>query len=99
VDSADAGSERLELTAHAGLLRDLFGNPFRPVTIDPTGLTPNVVMLARSFYHDRNFAGLPILADALEESGCTSPDLLDHLRGPGPHVLGCWALDTVLNKG
>ena len=41
---------------------------------------------------------LPILADALEDAGCTSPELLDHLRGPGPHVLGCWALDLLLMK-
>jgi hypothetical protein len=57
-----------------------------------------VVTLARSIYDDRRFTDLPILADALEESGCTSQELLDHLRGPGPHVLGCWGLDLVLNK-
>jgi hypothetical protein len=22
--------------------------------------------------------------------------MLDHLRGPGPHVRGCWALDLAL---
>jgi hypothetical protein len=42
--------------------------------------------------------GLAVLADALEDAGCTDPDLLGHLRGPGPHVRGCWALDLLLKK-
>jgi hypothetical protein len=43
-------------------------------------------------------ARLALLADALEEAGCTNADLLGHLRGPGPHVRGCWALDLLLGK-
>jgi hypothetical protein len=82
----------------AALLRDILGNPFRPVAIDPAWLRPTVVQLAQVLYDSRNFADLPILADALEESGCTSQELLDHLRGPGPHALGCWVLDLVLGK-
>jgi hypothetical protein len=42
---------------------------------------------------------LAVLADALEEAGCADPDLLGHLRGPGPHVRGCWAVDLLLGKG
>ena len=49
-------------------------------------------------YQERAFERLPILADALEEAGCDDPDILSHLRGPGPHVRGCWALDLVLGK-
>ncbi len=41
---------------------------------------------------------LGVLADALEDAGCTDAELLGHLRGPGPHVRGCWALDLVLGK-
>jgi hypothetical protein len=92
-------AEDEERSYQSALVRDIFGNPFRPVTLDTAWLTPTVTALARSVYEDRNFADLPILADALEEIGCTSQELLDHLRGPGPHVLGCWALDLVLNKG
>ena len=40
----------------------------------------------------------PILADALEDAGCDDADILDHLRGTGPHVRGCWAVDLVLGK-
>jgi hypothetical protein len=48
---------------------------------------------------DRAFDRLPILADALEDAGCDDGDLLAHLRGDGPHVRGCWALDLVLERG
>jgi hypothetical protein len=43
-------------------------------------------------------ACLARLADALEDAGCTDPELLGHLRSPGPHVRGCWAVDLVLGK-
>jgi hypothetical protein len=49
-------------------------------------------------YEERAFDRLPILADALEEAGCAEADLLAHLRGPAPHVRGCWALDLLLGK-
>jgi hypothetical protein len=39
-----------------------------------------------------------ILADALEEAGCTDAAILSHLRGPGPHVRGCWVVDLLLGK-
>jgi len=89
----------------AGYLRDVFGNPFRPVAGDPAWLTPTVVSLARAAYDERLLLSgeldrdrLLILADALEEAGCTNPSLLGHLRGSGPHVLGCWAVDLLLGK-
>jgi hypothetical protein len=88
-----------ELAAHAALLRHVVGNPFRPVTADPSWLTPTAVALAEGIYEEKAFERLPILADALEEAGCADPDLLGHLRSPGPHVRGCWALDLVLGKG
>lgn len=43
-------------------------------------------------------ARLAVLSDALEESGCTDAAILEHLRSPGPHVRGCWALDLILGK-
>src|SRR5438045_536785 len=52
---------------------------------------------AARLYAEGDFAALPVLADALEEAGCADADLLGHLRGPGPHVRGCWALDRLLN--
>ncbi len=87
------------------VLRCIFGNPFRPVTLDPAWLTPIVLALARAAYDERvrpegtlNPARLAVLADALEDAGCTDADVLGHLRGPGPHVRGCWCLDLLLGK-
>ena len=87
------------------LLRCVFGNPFRPVTLDPSWRTPDVLSLAQAAYEQRTLpAGtleperLALLADALEDAGCDSAAILAHLRGPGPHVRGCWALDLLLGK-
>ena len=41
---------------------------------------------------------MPILADVLQDADCTSDDTLNHCRGPGPHVRGCWVVDLVLGK-
>ena len=83
----------------AGLLREIFGNPFRPVALDPRWLTSDAVALARGVYADGAFDRLPILADALQDAGCDNPNILDHLRGDRGHVRGCWALDLILAKG
>jgi hypothetical protein len=71
---------------------------FRPVTFKPVWLTSTVVGLARQMYESRDFSPMPILADALQDAGCDSDDILDHCRGPGPHVRGCWVVDLVLGK-
>ncbi|MCE9566330.1 MAG: hypothetical protein K8U57_30265 [Planctomycetes bacterium] len=86
------------LVAEAGLVRDIFGNPFRPVTVDPAWLTSTVLQLAGGIYEDRAFARLPILADALQDAGCDNDDVLNHCRQPDEHVRGCWVVDLVLGK-
>jgi hypothetical protein len=87
------------------LINEAHGNPFRPVTLDPAWQAPQVVALAQAAYDNRDrFAGtldparLAALADALGGAGCDQPDLLAHLRGAGPHVRGCWAVDLLLGK-
>jgi hypothetical protein len=87
------------------LLRDIFGNLFRPVPLSPAWRTPQVVALGQAAYEERELpsgkldvARLAVLADALEEAGCDQADILNHLRGPGPHVRGCWAVDLLLGK-
>jgi hypothetical protein len=89
---------RSELRELSRLLRDIFGNPFRPVTVDPAWLTSTVVQLAGGIYADRAFDRLPIMADALQDAGCDEAEILGHCRGPGPHVRGCWVVDLVLGK-
>lgn len=91
--------------AQAALLPDLFGNPFRRVHPAPSLLKWNdgaIVKLAQAIYEDRDLpsgrldrARLSVLADALEEAGCIEAEILGHLRVPGPHTRGCWALDVV----
>ncbi len=90
--------EAAEQEAQAQLLRDIVGNPFEPVWTDPVWLTEDVVDQARNTYDGRTFGRLPALADALEDAGCESAELLGHLRGPEPHARGCWALDLILGK-
>jgi hypothetical protein len=98
-----------ELAGQAALLRDLLGPlPFRAVLIDPAWLTWKsgvVVRIAQAAYDNRQLpcgtlvpARLAVLADALEEAGCADAEVLGHLRSPGPHARGCWALDLILGK-
>jgi hypothetical protein len=98
-DNARARALRAEQLAQCHLVREVFGNPFRPVAINPAWLTSDVVLLARGIYEERAFDRLPILADALQDAGCDSDDILDHLRDANAtHVRGCWALDLVLGR-
>jgi hypothetical protein len=92
------GSGRGEQAALATLFREIFGNPFRLVAVDPRWLTSTVLALARGIFADRAFDRMPILADALQDAGCESDDILGHCRGPGPHTRGCWVVDLVLGK-
>jgi hypothetical protein len=78
------------------LLRDVFGNPFRPVSFDPEWRTAVVVSLARNMYDSRDFSTLPILSDALQDAGCANEDILNHCRSWGLHVKGCWVVDLAL---
>lgn len=81
------------------LMHDIFGNPFRPATFLPEWRTTTVLNLAQQMYDSRDFSPVPILADALQDAGCDNADILNHCRGPGSHVRGCWVVDLVLGKG
>jgi hypothetical protein len=63
-----------------------------------TGSQPSCAALATAAYGFEDWPLLPLLADALQDAGCAEQSLLEHLRGPGPHARGCWALDLVLGK-
>jgi hypothetical protein len=87
-----------ESAVHCDIIRDIFGNPFRSVPFAPEWRTPTVLAMARQMYESRDFSPMPILADALQDAGCGSDDILIHCRRPGPHVRGCWVVDAVLSK-
>jgi hypothetical protein len=80
------------------LFRDIFGNPYRLVSVASVWLTSDVRTLAEGIYEDRAFDRMPILADALMDAGCDNEDILDHCRSAGPHVRGCWVIDLLLGK-
>lgn len=82
----------------SALLRDIFGNPFRPVAIDPKWKKPPILALTESIYNDRAFDHVAGLADTIEEAGCQDAEILDHLRGSGKHVRGCWVVDLLIGK-
>jgi hypothetical protein len=88
----------VEQVWQAGVLRDIFGNPFGLVSLNASAPPAFVKSLAKDVYEERRFEDLPILADAFEEAGCTDSDLLAHCRQPGPHVRGCWVVDLILGK-
>jgi hypothetical protein len=86
-------------TAVSNLLRDIFGNPFRPVAFNPAWRTSAAVALATQMYGSRDFGNMPVLGDALEDAGCDNADVIAHCRDPhGVHVRGCWVVDLVLGK-
>jgi len=83
----------------AALVREVAGNPFRPVSLDPAWRTSTVVALAKQMYESRDFSTMPILADALQDADCVSDDILSHCRDTRQaHVRGCWVVDKVLGK-
>src|SRR5262249_2457089 len=100
------GPDDPERAAQVSLVREFLGNPFRPLVLAPSVFHWNdriIPKLAGALYADRALPSGPldngrlaILADAVEEAGCTDAEVLAHLRGPGPHVRGCWALDALL---
>jgi hypothetical protein len=96
-----APSSKVEAGWQAMFVRDIVGNPFRTVTIKPSWLqSKNGIAreIAHAIYDEGAFDRMSNLADALEEAGCDNVEILSHLREPGLHVRGCWALDLILGK-
>jgi hypothetical protein len=89
----------LEALDAVDLLREVFGNPFRTITINPAWLASEegtVAKRARAVYDQYRFDDLPLVADALERVGCTDADILAHCRAQRGHVRGCWVIDALL---
>jgi hypothetical protein len=87
--------------AQVAVIRDIFGNPFREVPVQPSWLRWNdgtVPRIAQGIYEDYRFTDLPVLHDALLDAGCDDEDVLAHCRESGPHVRGCWVIDLLLGK-
>jgi hypothetical protein len=90
-----------ERRAQADLLRCILGNPFRAVITHSAIHVWNdktVRRIAQTIYDESAFDCMAVLADALEDAGCTGEELLAHCRAGGEHVRGCWAVDLLLGK-
>jgi hypothetical protein len=93
--------------AFSNFVRDIF-HPFPSHPMSPQWLAWNdgcVRKIAQAVYEDRILPDgtldnslLAVLADALEEAGCIDTQILGHLRGPGPHIRGCFVVDAILGK-
>lgn len=76
-------TELPEPCIRANLLRDILGNPWRPVNITDSEVcwvTPTVLHLAQHIYNEHAFDLMPYLADALDEAGCQHQSITDHCR-------------------
>jgi hypothetical protein len=94
----DGGCKRAE-REQVIVARDIFGNPFRPVSFLPEWRSDTAIALASQMYESRDFGAMPILADALQDAGCDNQDILNHCRDAKQvHVRGCWVVDLVLSK-
>jgi hypothetical protein len=98
-EGAESRRGKGERNQQAHLLRDIFGNPIRPVALDPSCLNDTTRAVARAIYEKGRFADLPLLAKALKkDADCANPELREHCRWPIRHVRGCWAVDLVLGN-
>jgi hypothetical protein len=82
----------------AAILRCVAGNPFAEPEFDPAWRTSTVLALARTADADHTFENYPVLADALQDAGCSDEAMLNHLRGDATHVRGCHVLGRILNR-
>jgi hypothetical protein len=80
----------------ADWVRDIFGNPIRPLSFDPAWRTPEMIALATEIHEGESFDRMPSLSDVLGDSGCHDAELLSHFRITTGHVRGCWVIDAIL---
>jgi hypothetical protein len=91
-------NQKKEEAKQVGFIKDIFGNPFHPITLSPSWLTSTVLSLAQKMYDTCDFSAMPILADALQDASCDNETILTHCRGPGPHVRGCFVIDLLTGR-
>jgi hypothetical protein len=96
-----ARPDAAEKRAQAKLLREVIGNPHRPTVLRADWLNWNdglALRLAWLIDEKEEFDQMPVLADALEEAGCTDQEVLAHCRSGERHGPGCWVLDVILRR-
>jgi hypothetical protein len=97
-----ATGAKTELRYQMFLARDIFGDPSRgngsPTLLPYAMHYDTISTVATKIYQDHRFSDLPVLADALEDVGCTDSAVLSHCRSTNEHARGCWVLDLLLGK-
>lgn len=86
------------LRSYVPIVREFFGNPFRPIDLRPCWRTSTVFALLRGMCDNDDFSSMPMLGDALEDAGCDDAGILQHCRSGGPHVRGCWVIEMLLGE-
>lgn len=79
-------------------MRDIFGNPFREITVAPGWRTTEVVRMADEIDTTGGFDHVPELGETLQRAGCDDERLLSHCLNNAVHVRGCWAVDLLTGK-
>jgi hypothetical protein len=90
--------EEQERRWQAQILCDILGGHEPSPELESSWYTGASVSLARKMYDSRDFSLMPVLADALEDVGCDNETVLNHCRGDGPHVRGCWVVDLLTGR-
>jgi hypothetical protein len=102
IGALESGWANRERAAQAALLRCILGNPFQSLpVVDPVVRAWNdgtVGRLAEAIHDERAFERLGVLADALEEAGCSDASILAHCRQAGEHARGCWVVDLLRRR-
>jgi len=102
IEEIDPQKLQEEKKFQADLLRDTLGNPYHRFSeINPDWLKWNsgvIGAMAESICQEGKFEDMPILADALEDAGCTDTEILNHCRNGKPHFKSCCVLDLILKN-
>ena len=88
-----------EAKIQCGFLRDIFDNPFQPPRTKLAELPKcRAVEMGMRVYAEHAFERLPEVAEALSAENVGTAEIVIHLKQPGKHVRGCWALDMLIGR-
>lgn len=91
--AGEAKDVGISFDQQSDLVREIFGNPFRPYPVS-SSWPATVVQLAEANYRGTEAAFA--LHDALLEAG--HPELAEHFQKKTGHPKGCWVVDLLLGK-
>ncbi len=93
--------ESIESTRNLGpptkaiLLRDGFKEVLPSLIFKHVWISDDSLSLIKKIDNEGDYDALPILADLLEEAGCSNRQVLDHCRTKEMHAKGCWVVEML----